>query len=209
MSLCLGEVLTPDTVLQQNSTVSVVLPNPRPKKASITQQPAESIPRSPVSSSSKPSPVDYDVSSESLREVIKNCDVDAVRKLLSEDVDANYCDKQGKHAKAVGEVFPVLKDELTGMLSQIVWSFDPGCGAVEALQEGLPGDNVGFNVKRLWVFDLGGEIVNDEESKEKHAKTGISVFDLSGGLHLLLQLPHFLLTAHRQTLLGLGSCFPT
>ena len=88
MSLCLGEVLTPDTVLQQNSTVSVVLPNPRPKKASITQQPAESIPRSPVSSSSKPSPVDYDVSSESLREVIKNCDVDAVRKLLSEDVDA-------------------------------------------------------------------------------------------------------------------------
>jgi len=80
-------------------------------------------------------------------------------------VDANYCDKQGKHTKVIGEVFLVLKGELRGMLSQIVWSFDPGGGAVEALQEALPGDNVGgFNVKRLWVYDPGGEIVNDEES---------------------------------------------
>jgi len=69
------------------------------------------------------------------------------------------------------------------MLSQIMWIFDPGGGAVEALQEALPGDNEGLTVKRLWVFDPGGEIVNDEESKEKHAKTGISVFDLGGGLH--------------------------
>jgi len=37
----------------------------------------------------------YDVSGEGLREAIKNSDASAVKKLLSEGVDANYCDKQG------------------------------------------------------------------------------------------------------------------
>jgi len=53
------------------------------------------------------------------------------------------------------------------MLPQIVWIFDPGGGAVETLQEALPGDIVGFNDKGLWIFDPGGKIVNDEEDKEK------------------------------------------
>lgn len=111
MPLCICVAPTPEPVPVQNNPVSVQL-NPRPKKAISTQQPAESVPRKHASSSgSKPSPffnlgqasngglnkspADYDVSGEGLREAIKNSDVNAVRKLLSEGVDANYCDKQG------------------------------------------------------------------------------------------------------------------
>ncbi|XP_020275500.1 vacuolar protein sorting-associated protein 27 [Asparagus officinalis] len=106
MPLCICEAPIPDPVPAQNNTVSVVQPNPRPKK------PAEPIPRKQASSSSsKPSPffnlgqasngslnknpADYDISGEGLREAIKNSDVTAVKKLLNEGVDANYCDKQG------------------------------------------------------------------------------------------------------------------
>lgn len=37
----------------------------------------------------------YEVTGEGLREAIKNDDTVAVKRLLSEGVDANYCDKQG------------------------------------------------------------------------------------------------------------------
>lgn len=112
MPLCICEAPTPDPVPTQNRSISVVQPNPRPKKAASNQQPAESVPRKQAASSSSRSspffnlgqtnsgsanngPVDYDVSGEGLREAIKNSNVDAVKKLLSEGVDANYCDKQG------------------------------------------------------------------------------------------------------------------
>lgn len=39
--------------------------------------------------------MDYEVTGEGLREAIKNVDIAAVKKLLNEGVDANYCDKQG------------------------------------------------------------------------------------------------------------------
>lgn len=110
MPLCICEAPIPDPVPAQNSSISVVQPNPRPKKAISNQQPAEPTPRKQAASSSKSSPffnlgqtnsntdngpVDYDVSGEGLREAIKNSNVNAVKKLLSEGVDANYCDKQG------------------------------------------------------------------------------------------------------------------
>ncbi|CAK7352698.1 unnamed protein product [Dovyalis caffra] len=79
--------------------------NPKPKKTDATPKNRGS------TSSSKPSSVfnhgqmtnggvdkpqmDYDVNGEGLREAIKNGDTVAVRKLLSEGVDANYRDKQG------------------------------------------------------------------------------------------------------------------
>jgi len=39
--------------------------------------------------------VDYEVSGEGLREAIKGGDVKGVKKLLTQGVDSNYCDKQG------------------------------------------------------------------------------------------------------------------
>ncbi|PNT32936.1 hypothetical protein POPTR_006G217100v4 [Populus trichocarpa] len=79
--------------------------NPKPKKTDATPKNRGS------TSSSKPSSVfnhgqmtnggvdkpqmDYDVNGEGLREAIKNGDTVAVKKLLSEGVDANYHDKQG------------------------------------------------------------------------------------------------------------------
>lgn len=40
-------------------------------------------------------PSDYEVTGEGLREAIKGGDIKAVKKLLSQGVDSNYCDKQG------------------------------------------------------------------------------------------------------------------
>ncbi|MCD7452348.1 hypothetical protein HAX54_016276 [Datura stramonium] len=50
-------------------------------------------------------PADYEVSGEGLREAIKNGDVGAAKKLLSQGVDANYCDKQGSSLLHLAAVF--------------------------------------------------------------------------------------------------------
>ncbi|KAF6174941.1 hypothetical protein GIB67_026429 [Kingdonia uniflora] len=52
----------------------------------------------------KPS-TDYDVNGEGLREAIKNGDTAAVKKLLAEGVDANYCDKKGFSLLHLAAVF--------------------------------------------------------------------------------------------------------
>ncbi|WMV32952.1 hypothetical protein MTR67_026337 [Solanum verrucosum] len=49
--------------------------------------------------------VDYEVSGEGLREAIKNGDVGAAKKLLSQGVDANYLDKQGSSLLHLAAVF--------------------------------------------------------------------------------------------------------
>lgn len=105
MPLCICEAPVLDPVPRQSSTTSIAQPTPKPKKS-------ETIPKKqPSSSNSKPSlffnlgqennnslnkgSVNYDVSGEGLREAIKSGDLNAVKKLLSGGVDANYCDKQG------------------------------------------------------------------------------------------------------------------
>ncbi|XP_020701947.1 vacuolar protein sorting-associated protein 27 [Dendrobium catenatum] len=117
MPLCICKPPMPDPAPSQNSLVSSSHSSQRPKKTSSNQRTVESISRKPSSSSSsssssnKPSSflnmgqasngnadkpkADYDVNGEGLREAIKNSDPAGVRKLLSEGVDANYCDKQG------------------------------------------------------------------------------------------------------------------
>nr|CAD1832270.1 unnamed protein product [Ananas comosus var. bracteatus] len=113
MPLCICEAPKPDPPpAPVHSSSSSVQSNPRPKKAISTQQSAESsTKKSGASSASNSSSffnlgqanntssdkghADYEVTGEGLREAIKNSDVPAVRKLLSQGVDANYCDKQG------------------------------------------------------------------------------------------------------------------
>ncbi|KAL1547886.1 hepatocyte growth factor-regulated tyrosine kinase substrate-like [Salvia divinorum] len=51
------------------------------------------------------SSADYEVTGEGLREAIKNGDTDAANKLLSQGVDANYCDKQGSSLLHLAAVF--------------------------------------------------------------------------------------------------------
>ncbi|XP_020574294.1 26S proteasome non-ATPase regulatory subunit 10 [Phalaenopsis equestris] len=116
MPLCICKPPTPDPLPSQNISVSSSHSNPRPKNPSLNQRTTGSISRKPSSSSSSSSnsksssflnmgqasngnvdkpKADYDVSGEGLRDAIKNSDPAGVRKLLSEGVDANYCDKQG------------------------------------------------------------------------------------------------------------------
>lgn len=115
MPLCICIPPTPDPVPSQNVSVSSRHSNPRLKNPSSNQRPVQSLSRKTSSSSSSSNTMpssflnmgqasngnadkpktDYDVNGEGLREAIKNSDPAGVRKLLSEGVDANYCDKQG------------------------------------------------------------------------------------------------------------------
>ncbi|PKA52298.1 1-phosphatidylinositol-3-phosphate 5-kinase [Apostasia shenzhenica] len=121
MPLCICEQ-TPEPVPSKNSNVSNSQSNTRPKKPLSNQPTAETVSRKPSSSSSSNSSsflkvgqasngsidkpkADYDVSGEGLREAIKNSDTAAVRKLLREGVDANYCDKQGMTLLHLAAVF--------------------------------------------------------------------------------------------------------
>ncbi|KAF2285090.1 hypothetical protein GH714_037827 [Hevea brasiliensis] len=99
MPLCICETPAP------TMDAPVLQSNPKPKKT-------DAIPKNRGSTSNnKPSSVfsygqitnggidkpqmDYEVNGEGLREAIKNGDTAAVKKILSEGVDANYRDKQG------------------------------------------------------------------------------------------------------------------
>ncbi|PWZ12896.1 putative calcium-binding protein CML13 [Zea mays] len=109
MPLCICEAPKPEPSPTPVKNINTVPPttqsNPRPKKPANTQQKAS------ATSSSNSSPflniglmnndsndkgiVDYEVSGEGLREAIKGGDVKGVKKLLTQGVDSNYCDKQG------------------------------------------------------------------------------------------------------------------
>lgn len=114
MPLCICQAPAPSV---QKKTVSTFTApsNPKPKKSDTTPKSRGS------TSNSKPSSVfnlgqatnvvldkpqmDYEVSGEGLREAIKSSDVGAVKKLLSEGVDANYRDKQGLSLLHLAAVF--------------------------------------------------------------------------------------------------------
>ncbi|KAJ1291903.1 hypothetical protein BS78_02G351700 [Paspalum vaginatum] len=108
MPLCICEAPKPEPVPVKNiSTIpsSIAQSNQKPKKPASSQQKAS------ATSSSNSSPFlniglmsndssdrglsNYEVSGEGLREAIKSGDVKGVKKLLSQGVDSNYCDKQG------------------------------------------------------------------------------------------------------------------
>lgn len=109
MPLCICEapVITRDAFpLQKKSTSTFTAQtNSKSKKINTTSKIRGSASKSKECSvfnlgqasngiSDKPQ-MDYEVNGEGLREAIKNGDIDAVRKLLSKGIDANYCDKQG------------------------------------------------------------------------------------------------------------------
>ncbi|XVE97800.1 hypothetical protein REPUB_Repub03eG0050200 [Reevesia pubescens] len=110
MPLCICESPAPTTdalpLQMKKPSSSVASSNPKPKKT-------DTVPKSRGSTSDSKSSLvfnsglmtngtateqpqmDYDVNGEGLREAIKNGDTAAVKRLLSEGVDANYHDKQG------------------------------------------------------------------------------------------------------------------
>lgn len=109
MPLCICEVPAApvETVPLQRKTIAISTThlNPKPKKTDCNLKNRGSTSNSKhglvsnlgqVSNSSLDKPqMDYDANGEGLREAIKNSDTAAVKKLLSQGVDANYCDKQG------------------------------------------------------------------------------------------------------------------
>ncbi|GAV80707.1 FYVE domain-containing protein/Ank_2 domain-containing protein [Cephalotus follicularis] len=109
MPLCICEAPAPsmDALPMQMKTTSsfTTQSNSKPKKTDITPKNRGSTSGSKPSSVFNPgqvtnstlgnSQMDYEVNGEGLREAIKNGDTAAVKKLLSEGVDANYRDKQG------------------------------------------------------------------------------------------------------------------
>ncbi|KAI3491968.1 hypothetical protein L1887_43605 [Cichorium endivia] len=113
MPLCICEVPSNDDVapVQPKPFQTSTIPSTSKTKK------ADTVPRSRASSSSKSSTgqsansdsekplANYEVNGEGLREAIKNGDLFSVRKLLSEGVDANYCDKQGMSLLHLAAVF--------------------------------------------------------------------------------------------------------
>ncbi|KAL2534432.1 Ankyrin repeat family protein [Abeliophyllum distichum] len=118
MPLCICEAPAPPTdsvTLQVKTTIPTVQLNPKPKKADPTPKSRGSTSNSKASTifnlgqattnSLDRSPMDHEVSGEGLREAIKNGDTVSAKKLLSQGVDANYCDKQGSSLLHLAAVF--------------------------------------------------------------------------------------------------------
>ncbi|PON97154.1 Notch [Trema orientale] len=115
MPLCICEAPAPSTealpLQKKPSYTSVPQSNPKPKKTETAIKNKGSTSNSKPSrgqvynGTSDKSQMDYDVNGEGLREAIKNGDTAAVKKLLSQGVDANYQDKQGLSLLHVAAVF--------------------------------------------------------------------------------------------------------
>lgn len=121
MPLCICEAPSPPQV---QAVVASTSNYQRPKKVSTVQHSlsnTNSKLSASSSGSSKPSlfftggqmmngitnksSADYETSGEGLREAIKNGDASAVKDLLMQGVDANYCDKQGMSLLHLATVF--------------------------------------------------------------------------------------------------------
>ncbi|XP_059634642.1 uncharacterized protein LOC132276982 [Cornus florida] len=123
MPLCICEAPAPapaparDGITLHSKTTSTfpAQSNPKPKKIDTTPKSRGSTSNSKHSTvfslgqssngSLQKSQMDYEVNGEGLREAIKNGDTAGVKKLLSEGVDANYCDKQGLSLLHLAAVF--------------------------------------------------------------------------------------------------------
>lgn len=121
MPLCICEAPAPPQVQPEVSTSQYYQ---RPKKVVTAQHtPSDTISKSTAGSSGSTrqslfftsgqtsnvstdkSSRGYETSGEGLREAIKNNDISAVKDLLMQGVDANYCDKQGMSLLHLATVF--------------------------------------------------------------------------------------------------------
>lgn len=121
MPLCICEAPAPPQVQPEVSTSQYYQ---RPKKVATAQHtPSDTISKSTAGSSGSTRPSlfftsgqtsnvstdkssrGYETSGEGLREAIKNNDISAVKDLLMQGVDANYCDKQGMSLLHLATVF--------------------------------------------------------------------------------------------------------
>lgn len=119
MPLCICEAPAPsvDVLPVQKKPLSTSVPqsNPKPKKSETAFKNKGSTSNSKPSSlfnrgqayngASDNSQMNYESNGEGLREAIKNGDAAAVKKLLSQGVDANYHDKQGSSLLHLAAVF--------------------------------------------------------------------------------------------------------
>ncbi|KAA0055738.1 vacuolar protein sorting-associated protein 27 [Cucumis melo var. makuwa] len=110
MPLCICETpaqpMETEAVPSQKKTASTSTQyNPKPKKTDSNLRNRGSTSNSKLRNLADESRINYEASGEGLREAIKNGDTIAVKKLLSEGVDANYHDKQGLSLLHVAAVF--------------------------------------------------------------------------------------------------------
>ncbi|KAK2984476.1 hypothetical protein RJ640_026963 [Escallonia rubra] len=119
MPLCICEAPAPTPSPSGDAgkvaSTSKVHSNPKPKKADSLLKSRGSTSNSKhcmisnlgqVTNNTLEKPVlNYEVNGEGLREAIKNGDIPGVSKLLSQGVDANYCDKQGLSLLHLAAVF--------------------------------------------------------------------------------------------------------
>ncbi|KAL3523233.1 hypothetical protein ACH5RR_016067 [Cinchona calisaya] len=117
MPLCICEApaASKDAVPSQeakSASTIVVRSNPKPKKTEIMSSSRASTSKikhgtffNSGQASNDNLQVDYEASGEGLREAIKNGDTAAAKKLLSQGVDANYCDRQGSSLLHLAAVF--------------------------------------------------------------------------------------------------------
>lgn len=120
MPLCICEATAPPQVQPEVSTSQYYQ---RPKKVVTTQHTPDTVSKSTAGSSGSTrqslfftsgqttnvsmdkSSSSYETNGEGLREAIKNNDISAVKDLLRQGVDANYCDKQGMSLLHLATVF--------------------------------------------------------------------------------------------------------
>ncbi|XP_022147653.1 vacuolar protein sorting-associated protein 27 isoform X2 [Momordica charantia] len=110
MPLCICETsiqpMETEAVPSQKKTTSTSFQfNSKPKKSDSNLKNRGSTSSSKLRNLAEESKIDYEASGEGLREAIKNGDTNAVKKLLSEGVDANYHDKQGLSLLHLAAVF--------------------------------------------------------------------------------------------------------
>ncbi|KAJ4951665.1 hypothetical protein NE237_028497 [Protea cynaroides] len=129
MPLCICEAPTPDPVpspLQmRTASTSNAQSSSRAKKSDhvpknsrsvLNSNPSSLFSLGQVTNGSLDNPrMDYEVNGEGLREAIKNRDTAAVKKLLTEGVDANYCDKQGLSLLHLAAMFNLTEISFTLM----------------------------------------------------------------------------------------------
>lgn len=118
MPLCICEAPAPskNTAIPQSLTatsapsipskVKKTEPPPRSRGSSSNSRQSPLLtPGQVANSSGSVSSTEYEATGEGLREAIKNGDLVAAKKLLSQGVSANYCDKQGSSLLHLAAVF--------------------------------------------------------------------------------------------------------
>ncbi|XP_022968016.1 vacuolar protein sorting-associated protein 27-like isoform X1 [Cucurbita maxima] len=108
LCICVAPVQSTETEsvpLQKKTASTSTQNNSKAKKTDSNLRNRGSTSNSKLRNPADESRINYEASGEGLREAIKNGDTYAVKKLLSEGVDANYHDKQGLSLLHVAAVF--------------------------------------------------------------------------------------------------------